>query len=157
MKPYRIPTTPPSALSTGSDSVTAVSAGKIQVPPNCDLTLGMRCVDKVTPGRSVWVMTADERFENPAGVTQGGFLAAFADSAMGAAAVTFVQGRKVFVANAEMKISFLKSVGPGTVITCTAEVVSGGSRVAFLEATITDSDERTVARISSTYLLRDRK
>ena len=39
-------------------------------------------------------MTADERFANPAGIVQGGFLAAFFDSAMGAAAVTFVEGRR---------------------------------------------------------------
>jgi hypothetical protein len=64
------------------------------------------------PGRCTWRMTADERFANPAGIMQGGFLGAFADSAMGAAAVTFVQGRKVFAANAEMKISFLAPVPP---------------------------------------------
>ena len=85
----------------------------MQVPPNSDLTLGMTCVDKATPGRCTWRMTADERFANPAGIMQGGFLAAFADSAMGAAAVTFVEGRKVFAANAEMKISFLAAVPPG--------------------------------------------
>ena len=97
----------------------------MQVPPNSDLTLGMVCVDKATPGRCTWRMTADERFANPAGTMQGGFLGAFADSAMGAAAVTFVEGRKVFAANAEMKISFLAPVPPGAVLTCTAEVVSG--------------------------------
>ena len=37
-------------------------------------------------------MMADERFANPAGLLQGGFLAAFCDSSMGAAAVTFVEG-----------------------------------------------------------------
>ena len=72
-------------------------------------------------------MAADERFANPAGVMQGGFLAAFADSAMGAAAVTFVEGRRVFAANAEMKISFLGAVPPGADLRCTAEVVSGGT------------------------------
>ena len=82
----------------------------MQVPPNCDLTLGMVCVDKSEPGRTVWRMTADERFANPGGVVQGGFLAAFCDSAMGAAAVTFVGGRKVSAANAEMKVSFLAPV-----------------------------------------------
>ena len=56
---------------------------RVQVPPNCDLTLGMVCVDKSTPGRSVWRMLADERFANPVGIIQGGFVAAFADSAMG--------------------------------------------------------------------------
>src|SRR6202453_1285124 len=109
---------------------------RMQVPPNSDLTLGMVCLDKATPGRCTWRMTADERFANPAGIMQVGFLGAFADSAMGAAAVTFVQGRKVFAANAEMKISFLAAVPPGAVLTCTAEVVSGGGTVAFVEASI---------------------
>jgi uncharacterized protein (TIGR00369 family) len=134
----------------------------MQVPPNSDLTLGMVCLDKSIPGRCTWRMTADERFANPAGIMQGGFLGAFADSAMGAAAVTFVKGRKVFAANAEMKISFLAPVPPGAVLTCTAEVVSGGSTVAFVEASVTaarpghDGGERLVARANSTYIFRSR-
>ena len=153
----------------------------MQVPPNSDLTLGMVCVDKSEPGRCTWRMTAHERFANPAGTMQGGFLAAFADSSMGAAAVTFVQGRKVFSANAEMKISFLAPVPPGAILTCTAEVVSGGSTVAFVEASIFASARassgdgltaggeadgradgspggvgRLVARANSTYIFRPR-
>ena len=136
----------------------------MQVPPNSDLTLVMVCLDKATPGRCTWRMTADERFANPAGIMQGGFLGAFADSAMGAAAVTFVRGRKVFAANAEMKISFLAPVTLGSVLTCTAEVVSGGSTVAFVEASIWSganpatgqAESRLVARANSTYILRAR-
>jgi len=138
----------------------------MQVPPNSDLTLGMVCVDKSVPGRCTWRMTADERFANPAGTMQGGFLGAFADSSMGAAAVTFTQGRKVFCANAEMKISFLAPVPPDAILTCTAEVVSGGSTVAFVEASIwaaaprhggaEEAEERLVARANSTYILRPR-
>jgi uncharacterized protein (TIGR00369 family) len=136
----------------------------MQVPPNSDLTLGMVCLDKTTPGRCIWRMTADERFANPAGIMQGGFLGAFADSSMGAAAVTFVQGRKVFSSNAEMKISFLAPVPPGAVLTCTAEVVSGGARVAFVECSVVavaadapaGDEGRLVARASSTYLFRER-
>jgi uncharacterized protein (TIGR00369 family) len=134
----------------------------MQVPPNSDLTLGMVCLDKAVPGRCTWRMTADERFANPAGILQGGFLGAFADSAMGAAAVTFVKGRKVFAANAEMKISFLAPVPVGAVLTCTAEVVSGGSTVAFVEASVMasgpgqDGGERLVARANSTYIFRSR-
>ena len=136
-------------------------ASRMQVPPNSDLTLGMTCVDKATPGRCTWRMTADERFANPAGIMQGGFLAAFADSAMGAAAVTFVEGRRVFASNAEMKISFLGPVPPGADLRCTAEVVSGGRRVAFVEASIVAREaetggERLVARASSTYMFKDR-
>ena len=136
-------------------------ASRMQVPPNSDLTLGMTCVDKATPGRSVWRMRADERFANPAGIMQGGFLGAFADSAMGAAAVTFVEGRRVFSSNAELKISFLGAVPPGADLVCTAEVVSGGRRVAFVEASVAarvegQEGERLVARASSTYVYKDR-
>jgi len=133
-----------------------VASEALQVPPNCDLTLGVTCLDKSTPGRSVWQMAADERFANPAGLIQGGFLAALADSSMGAAAVTYAEGRRVSVANAEMKVSFLAPVRHGAVLRCEAVVVSGGSRTAFVEASVTDETGRLVARSSSTYLYRDR-
>ena len=130
---------------------------RVQVPPNCDLTLGMVCVDKSEPGRTVWQMVADERFANPVGIVQGGFLSAFADSAMGAASVTWARDRKVFSANAELKISFLKAVPAGASLTCTAWVISGGSKAAFVEAEVTDGDGRLVAKASSTYLLTHRE
>jgi uncharacterized protein (TIGR00369 family) len=138
-------------------------ASRMQVPPNSDLTLGMTCVDKATPGRTTWRMKADERFSNPAGIMQGGFIGAFADSAMGAAAVTYSEGRKVFCSNAEMKISFLGAVDRGAELECTAEVVSGGRRVAFVEASVVArpigdrADERLVARASSTYIFKERE
>ena len=129
----------------------------MQVPPNSDLTLGMVCVDKSEPGRSVWRMSADERFANPGGVVQGGFLAAFCDSAMGASAVTYVRGRKVVVANAEIKVSFFAPVRIGSLLTCEAQVVAGSARTAFVEATVSDDAGMVVARASSTYLFRDRQ
>ena len=60
-----------------------------------------------------------------------------------------------------MKISFLGPVPPGAELRCTAEVVSGGRRVAFVEASIVAGEagsgsERLVARASSTYLFKDR-
>lgn len=130
---------------------------RVQVPPNCDLTLGMVCIDKSEPGKSVWQMLADERFANPVGIIQGGFVAAFADSAMGAASVTFARERKVFSANAEIKVSFLKPAKVGTTLTCTALVISGGGRAAFIEAEVVDSEGRMVAKASSTYLLTPRE
>jgi len=128
----------------------------MQVPPNCDLTLGMVCVDKSEPGRTTWRMVADERFCNPAGIIQGGFLAAFCDSAMGAASVTAARGRKVFSANAELKVSFLAAVRPGAVLLCTSAVLSAGERVAFVEAEVADDTGRLVAKASSTYILTPR-
>jgi acyl-coenzyme A thioesterase PaaI-like protein len=80
---------------------------------------------------------------------------------MGSAAVTFVKERRVFCSNAEIKVSFLGAVEPGAELICTAEVVSGGRRVAFVEASIVartpgSDDERLVARASSTYIYKDR-
>ena len=131
----------------------------MQVPPNCDLTLGMVCADKSVPGRSTWTMTADERFANTAGILQGGFLSAFADSAMGASAVTFAlaePGSRVSCANDELKTSFLRPVSLGSELTCEASVIAGGRRVVFCEAEIRDGSGRLVAKASSSYLVTPR-
>jgi len=131
----------------------------IQVPAPCELTLGMVCIDKAIPGHTVWRMVADERFANPAGTIQGGFLSAFADSAMGSATVTWARAaeRKVYTANAEMKISFMKAVRVGSVLTCTASVLSGGRRALFAEASVVDDSDSLIARASSTYILTPRE
>ena len=128
----------------------------LQIPPNCDLTLGMTCVDKSVPGRTVWQARVDDRFLNPAGVVQGGFLAAMLDSAMGASAITVVGDRSVVVANTEMKVSFLRSVRSGELLTCVATVLKPGKVISFLEARIFDAEERLVATASSTYLVKAR-
>jgi uncharacterized protein (TIGR00369 family) len=128
----------------------------MQVPPNCDLTLGLTCVDKSTPGRTVWTMGADERFANPGGVVQGGFIAAMLDSSMGASAVTSLDGRKARVANAEMKVSFIRSAKVGSRLTCEANVIEAGLTVIFVAASVTDDAGRLIATASSTYIAKDR-
>ncbi len=131
-------------------------ARRPRVPANCDLTLGLRCIDKSEPGVTVWTMTPGEELSNPAGVIQGGFLSAFADTAMASATITNLQGRKAFTANAELKISFLRPARPGQRLTCTARVIGGGQRVAFVEAEINDAEGLLVAKASSTYVLTPR-
>ena len=116
----------------------------------------MVCTDKSTPGSTTWRVRVDERFLNPAGVVQGGFLAAILDSAMSASAVTVVGERKVIVANTEMKVSFLRSARVGDVLTCVATVLKPGRVISFLEARILDQDARLVATASSTYLVKER-
>ena len=116
----------------------------------------MVCIDKATPGITVWQMEADERFANPGGVVQGGFLSAFADSAMATATVTALEGRKAHTATAELKVSFLKPARVGGTLTCTARVISTGRRVTFVEAEVVDDAGVLVAKASSTYLLADR-
>lgn len=128
----------------------------MQIPPNCDTTLGLTCIDKSQPGVTVWEMLADERFANPVGMLQGGFLAALVDSAMAATSVTANRGRKVFSANTDLRISFFKAVRTGTVLTCTARAVATGRRVTFVEAEVVDGAGDAVAKASSTFLLTER-
>jgi acyl-coenzyme A thioesterase PaaI-like protein len=146
----------------------------------------MVCTEKSVPGVTIWTAAADERFCNPAGIIQGGFLSAICDSAMGASALTNARDRKVFVRNAEIKVSFLGAVMPGRLLECTATVISGGRSVAFVEAELfdigpiqaagssgpgspgavspglggrdghADQDKRMVVKASSTYLYTDR-
>jgi uncharacterized protein (TIGR00369 family) len=115
-------------------------------------------LDKSQPGITTWQAVADERFANPAGIVQGGFLAAIADSAMGASAVTHAtrERRKVFSVNVEIKVSFLSQARVGQVLTCVAKVISGGDRVIFCEAEISDESNRPVAKASSTYVVTPR-
>jgi len=101
-------------------------------------------------------MWADERFANPGGVIQGGFLSAMMDSTMGASAVTSLEGRKARVANAEMKVSFIKSAVVGSLLTCTAKVVESGRTVIFVMGEIRDERDRLIATGSSTYIVSER-
>jgi uncharacterized protein (TIGR00369 family) len=116
----------------------------------------MSCVDKSEPGVTVWKMTAEEYLANPVGVIQGGFLAAFADSAMATATVTNLQRRRAYAANTELKISYVRTAPVGVPLTCTARVIGGGQRVTFVEAEITDAAGQLIAKASSTYLLTPR-
>ena len=128
----------------------------LQIPPNCDLTLGLVCLEKSRDATTVWQMRIDERFLNPAGTVQGGFISAMMDSAMGASAVLSVAGQKVSVANTEMKSSFLRPARVGDVLTCTASVLKPGKVIAFLGAKVVDGDGNLVSTASSTYLIKER-
>jgi uncharacterized protein (TIGR00369 family) len=117
----------------------------------------MTCIDKSEPGVTVWTMPAGEHMANPAGIIQGGFLAAFADSAMASSTLTNLNGRRAFTANTELKISFLRPAQIGQQLTCTARVIGGGTRISFVEAEVTDASGRLVAKASSTYVLTARE
>jgi uncharacterized protein (TIGR00369 family) len=101
-------------------------------------------------------MKVDERFLNPAGIVQGGFIAAMLDSAMGASAVTGAGKKNISVANTEMKVSFLRPAKLGSTLTCTAQVLKPGSVISFLEAKVIDESGLLIATASSSYLIKER-
>ena len=128
----------------------------LQIPPNCDLTLGLDVSGKVDAADArVWRVRVDERFLNPAGVVQGGFLAAMLDSAMGASAVTERGERRVDVANTEMKVVVPSRGSRGDVLTCTASVLKPGRVISFSRRrSSTKPRAILVATASSTYLIK---
>ncbi len=86
-------------------------------------------------------------FVNPAGVIQGGMLTAMVDDTMGPAVVAASKGR-AFCQTIDLHTHFLRPVRPG-VITCHAQVVQMGKRIAFIEAELCDGEDRVCLKASS--------
>ena len=95
---------------------------------------------------------AHKRFCHTNGtIVQGGFVTAWLDFSMAQAA--FVKaGRPVGVASLEIKVSFLRRVGPGRVL-AEGRVTRMGRRVAFLDASLFDAQGALLATASSSALL----
>jgi molybdopterin converting factor subunit 1 len=118
----------------------------LELPGYVDL-LGMRPLS-AEPGHVRMEFTATEQFLNPAGVVQGGFITAMLDDTMGPAAVAQL-GAGHFAPTLELKVSFLRPVGPGRLIG-DGRVVHMGKSVAFLEGSLTDDDGNVVATATAT-------
>jgi uncharacterized protein (TIGR00369 family) len=91
------------------------------------------------------------RFCHSEGTTvQGGFVTAWLDFTMAQAALAR-SPTPIGVASLELKVSFLRRVGPGRVI-AEGRVCRLGARVAFLEASLFGADGGLLATASSTAL-----
>ena len=88
--------------------------------------------------------TADDRFLNPAGTVQGGFLAAMLDDTQGPALFAMTEGR-VYAPTIDFTVSFVKAAKPGRFV-CKGRVVNLGRTIAFTEAELFDEDGDLVAR-----------
>jgi len=88
--------------------------------------------------------TADERFLNPGGTIQGGFLAAMLDDTQGPALFAMTGGA-VYAPTIDFTISFVKPARPGRFVG-RGRVVSVGKTIAFTEAELFDAAGDLVAR-----------
>jgi uncharacterized protein (TIGR00369 family) len=88
--------------------------------------------------------TADERFLNPAGTVQGGFLAAMLDDTQGPA-VFAMTGGAIYAPTIDFTISFIKPALPGLFVG-KGRVVNLGKTIAFTEAELFDEAGELVAR-----------
>ena len=92
--------------------------------------------------------TADERFTNPTGAVQGGFLAAMLDDTQGPALFGHTHG-EAYAPTIDFTISFLKEARPGLFV-AKGRVVRMGKTIAFTEAELFDEAGDMVARATFT-------
>jgi uncharacterized protein (TIGR00369 family) len=126
--------------------------GRREPPPAASL-LGFELVD-VNPelGTIEIAFTATERFLNPAGDVQGGFLAAMLDDTMGPALVATLDDGE-WAPTIDLQVQFLSPARPGR-LGGTGRVVRKGRDIAFLAGELRDADGQLVATATATARIR---
>jgi uncharacterized protein (TIGR00369 family) len=128
----------------------ALLDGSVTIPVNDHL--GFRREDSPDPKEKIVLSwTVPSEYCNSTGNLQGGMLAAFADSLLGAAASAHLPDDH-FPALAEMKISIFRPAPEGSELMGEGYLVKSGKRVLFAEAEIKDSEGRLIARASATEI-----
>jgi uncharacterized protein (TIGR00369 family) len=136
---------------TGLEYMTALRDGTVPPPPiialmNMELT-------SVEPGVVTFTAQPDESHYNPIGAVHGGFACTVLDSVAGCAVQTTLPKGTGYT-SLEIKVNYLRGLSTTTgPLTATGRVVKPGSRVAFAEADLRDSEGRIVATASSTLLV----
>jgi uncharacterized protein (TIGR00369 family) len=105
----------------------------------------------VAAGRATVVLEAGPQHANPMGTLHGGILCDIADAAMGIAFASTLAPEESFT-TVELKINFFRPVWQGR-LTAVGTVVQRGRTVGYVECTITDEENRAVARAASTCMV----
>jgi uncharacterized protein (TIGR00369 family) len=126
--------------------------GRTPLPPAA-ATLGWQLVS-VSPeeGTIEVAFTAAEAFLNPAGVIQGGFLAAMLDDTLGPALVAGLDPGD-FAPTADLHVQFLRPARPGRLLG-RGRVVRRGRDIAFLAGELLDEEGAIVAAATATVQIR---
>jgi uncharacterized protein (TIGR00369 family) len=120
-------------------------------PPATAQLLGAELVsESPSDGTIEMAFNPNASMLNPAGVVQGGIVAAMLDDTMGPALISLTGG-KVMPSSIDLNVSFIRPVKPGRVI-AKGRVVNRGRSIVFLEAELFDSDGRLLARSTSSAI-----
>lgn len=121
--------------------------------PAAAVTLGWKLV-AVNPdeGTIEVAFTATDAFLNPAGVVQGGFLAAMLDDTLGPALVAGLDPGD-FAPTTDLHVQFLRSVKPGRLLG-RGRVVRRGRDAGFLAGELLDEEGAVVAVATATAQIR---
>jgi uncharacterized protein (TIGR00369 family) len=129
----------------------ATALDRLTPPPSSKL-LGWHLVDaRLDDG---WVRIGFEGrtdFCNPAGLVQGGILAAMLDDTMGPAVFVMTDG-KLYTATITLNVNFLAPARPGKIVG-EANVTQLGRTVAFVEGRLMDENGTVLATASTSARL----
>ncbi len=112
--------------------------------------LGVKPLE-MEPDHSRVEFQAREEFYNPAGVVQGGFLAAMLDVTMSSATGALIREANIPL-TLEMKVSFIQPAKAGKLIG-EGHVVHRGRSVVFMEGSLSTEDGSLVATATATARL----
>lgn len=127
--------------------------GRLEPPPAAT-TLGWNLLEIDPDNGTIEVaFTADNRFVNPMGVVQGGFLAAMLDDTLGPALVATLESDQ-FAPTADLHVQFLAPAKPGRLVG-RGRVVKRGRDMAFLAGELCDSAGTIVAVATATAVIRN--
>lgn len=126
-------------------------AGRVPPPPAAAL-LGWELVEVDPEAGTIEVaFLAGERFVNPVGVVQGGFLAAMLDDTLGPALVATLPEDQ-FAPTLDLHVQFLRPARPGRLVG-RGRVVKRGREVCFLAGELAGPDGKVVAAATATAVV----
>ena len=123
--------------------------GRVPGAPASQL-LEWKCLD-IDPGEGTVTVQyqAKPDFLNPAGVVQGGFVAAMLDDAMAPAVFATLEPGQ-FSPSLELKVNFIQPAKPGTLI-ARARVVHRGRSIVFVEGDLKTPEGKLIATATATH------
>jgi uncharacterized protein (TIGR00369 family) len=126
--------------------------GRAPLPPAA-ATLGWRLLAYDSDEGTIEVeFTATEAFLNPAGVVQGGFLAAMLDDTLGPALVAGLDAGD-FAPTTDLHVQFLRPASPGRLVG-RGRVIRRGRDIGFLAGELLDEQGVVVAVATATAHIR---
>ncbi len=105
----------------------------------------------IADGRATVVLQAGPQHANPMGTLHGGILCDIADAAMGMAFASTLAPEESFT-TVELKINFFRPVWQAR-LKAEGTVVQRGRTIGYVECTITDEENRLVAKAASTCMV----
>ena len=107
-------------------------------------------VKEIADGKATVVLAAGPQHANPMGTLHGGILCDIADAAMGLAFASTLAADETFT-TVELKINFFRPVWTAQ-LRAEGAVVQRGRTVGYVECTITDEENRLIAKAASTCM-----